>query len=511
MSSKSDGKKAGSADGESAGRAAAATIKVDPAKVATYAVKIGDIGRAIDDVVGLLQDPGVSVVIASEPDCFNAWLSAMTAMRTAVGNFASVEKRTVALAYLFEQVDAETFGTGLPERAWESYIDNEAKKHKGKGITGLLDSIADPLDKELIGPWSVNRVRNITDVLHLPEDYMTLKAAISTTGVNKAIDDALRGETGKAARQRARQALVKMMGKDVVGPANGAKAGNIVNEFIEHGKYDDIDELVARVQARSGATVEGAADLRAGLLAASRRVAGRGGRIVQIALEVPGSAAARAAASIYTVANRGTGGGLGFGVSKVKGARDAAGEAIAKFAAKNIRAEGALGKVVARIGLKASGHMALSIVLLPFDIATIITSDTKLGQWSGAFGALASVSAIAAVVTSETVIGGAVFGGIALVATGASATLAGADYVNSKHQMDLFNAAYKKAYEAAAEKGYTDKVNSDLQADLDAINKKFAVKQAKAAGIYRQPVPAATTSKPIVFSRFAATLTIPAA
>jgi hypothetical protein len=487
MSTKSEGREAGTHDGRIVGRAAAKPIKVDPDRLADYAVKIAGIGGQFERLRTLLLEPGLSSVISSENDSLWASMGAQSALTATNDAFAGVARRTVALGYLFAQVDAATFGNGMPTHAWESFIAGESKKH---GLHRLLDSTNEMLEHQVHGV-SFRNAQSVHDLLNLPGATRELAGAITVEGVNSRIRKALGGETGKAARARARQALVDALGKDVIGPRNGNRAAAVVNEFIEHGRYEDLDELLGRLNTRGSLPLAQVDRLRSGLLGASGRMA-RQAEAVRAALAKPG-AKASAAILARLAALQASDGRIGELTSKALGARRAVASRLTVLdvvVTDSISGRGALGRAVAKAGLRAGAEATVAIVLLPFDVYTVFTAHSKLGKAAGAFGAVAGTATVLAVATSWTGVGGVGFGTIALVATGASVATTGADAVNQRHQQKVFEKAYGKAFQSSATRAYDEELRKQLQAELDAAQARFRARTATPTSLVNRPAAA---------------------
>lgn len=491
------GRRTGRSDGKRAGRAAAAEIQIDPAAVAEYAVRVAGMGRTLDQIRSLLLEPGVSAVISETPDCFWASVNAQSTMTEAASQFTRMASRTVKLAHLFAEVDAAEFGTGIPQRVWESILAAEAEKNQAGGVLGFLDDVNTARDKNLVWRISFDDADLIEGALRAPGDLATVAGAVSTVGINRTIEKALSGRTSRAARKEAREALSKAFGESAIGGVNKEFAGHLVLEYTEGGSFGSIDELVARVEKRGGLPPGQRDAKRLELLAAAGRFS-RSADVMRRALRYPGAKAAAASLRAVRAAGTVVPGGV---ASRVGSARATINQSLDAFVANQIAPRGSIGRAVAKAGALETAGKVLDVVLIPFEARNVFTKDTNLGRTSSALAVVSGTATVLAVATSWTGIGGIGFGTIALATGAGSAATGVGDVANQAYQQKKFQEAYDKAYAAAAAGAYEQAVTDEAQRELDAVLEQYEARKARTAGVPRQRPSSALFSWPNVAAR----------
>jgi hypothetical protein len=457
-------------------------VQIDTDDIALVAELLAGAAAQLGQFRDALMEPGLASLLYL-PQTAGFATAAKGALDDAARQLARVADNTVKIATLFVQVDALYHG-GVSKVAWEQFL--EAQITDPDKPLAFLDPIESIINHK-VGPASFKDANDVRGAIDSYRALVTFREAVVVAGLNRTIGLAVRGGATKSKRQAARRAVARALG---VRP-NGHVAGDVVREFIERGRYGDIDELIARVSAQNGRSVNAAEvnQMRATLLASAPRF-GRRAAVVHAALADRSTlAAARAAGLVGRVP--GVAASRAAVASKVSAAMDAkvAGHAV-----------GGLAKGAARKSL-----VVVDVVMIPLDVRNAFVADTKLGKAAAATSAGSGGLALAGTASAAGIISAPAapflfLGSGALFVT--SQALSFADSRNKQKQLEQqqkeFEAAYVKAYEEAYPAALEQAMNDRVDEQIQAANAKFGARRARLSSAPR------ATPTPVSVQRMAA-------
>lgn len=460
--------------------AAAETIQINTDDLASVAYIMELNSVLLNSFRERLLDPGLSSLLY-RPEIAGLATAAKAAVEDASNQFLKIAANTVKIAQMFAAVEAGYYGTGVPAIVWKQFL--EAQITDPDQPLAFLDTIESVLDRK-VGPASIKDANDLRTAIESVRSIAKFQDGVTTTGINYTLAKALRNGATRSQRQAARRAIAETLGV----PPNGHIAGDVVNEFVEGGRYGSVDELIARVSAQSGRSVS-AADanqMRATLLAAAPRF-GRRVAVVHAALADKATFAAAKAAGL---------------VGRVPGVAPTRAAIASKLTAgMNARVGkhtvGGLAKGAAR-----KTFIALDVVMVPIDVHNAFTADSKLGAASAGTSAASGTLALAGTASVAGIISAPaapfLFAGAGVMFV-TSQVLGFADGRNkeaeARRQQQAYETAYTKSYEQAYPEAFERALNDQVDNDIQAINAKFEARRAKLHGALRATPSAITTER----------------